>query len=238
MEKNEQPFRPQAIFIDLYETMLDMTEVERRMNHLLDSKRGYTLWFELMMQYCFADNSYATYHPFPQIAKATMQMTARMLGHHVEESAVNDLFQLLEHLPVHDGVPEGLSRLKDDGFVVAALTNAPSAIVQNRMEFSGLISYFDKVLSTETVKKYKPAPSVYEWALKQMDVKAEDALLVSTHGWDIAGAYNVGMKAAYLKHPRRMLYPLAPQPAFVCESLEELAKQLSAVAVKDSDRGF
>lgn len=226
MDTNEQFVRPQVIFLDLYETMLDMTEVERRLNHLLDSKRGYAIWLELLMQHCFADNHYQSYHPFTAIAKATMQMTAKMVGRSLEESAINDLLVLLEHLPVHDGVPEGLSRLKDEGFLLAALTNAPLSIVRNRMEFTGLISYFDNVLSAEAVRKYKPAKEVYQWALQQMDTTAENALLASTHGWDIAGAQNAGMKTAYIKQRNRMLYPLAGQPDFTCYNLQELADKL------------
>jgi 2-haloacid dehalogenase len=229
MQNREIPFKPQVIFIDMYETMLDMTEVERRLNHLLDSKRGYTLWFELLMQHCFADNSYAQFHPFSDIAKATMQMTGKMLGRPVEESAINDLLLLLEHLPVHDGVPEGLSRLKDEGFSLAALTNAPLSIVRNRMEFTGMISYFDAVLSSEAVKKYKPAKEVYQWALEQMDATAENALVVTTHGWDIAGAANAGIKTAYVRQQKRMLYPLAPTPDIVCQNLDELATHLTGV---------
>lgn len=233
MQNQEISFRPQVIFIDMYETMLDMTEVERRMNHLLDSKKGYTLWFELLMQHCFADNSYLQFHAFSDIAKATMQMTGKMLGRPVEESAINDLLLLLEHLPVHDGVAEGLSRLKDEGFSLAALTNAPLAIVSRRMEFTGMISYFDAVLSAEAVKKYKPAKEVYQWALQQMEATAENALVVTTHGWDIAGAHNAGMKTAYLKQQKRMLYPLAPQPHFVCHNLDELATLLTGVEKKE-----
>lgn len=227
MNTSEEFNRPQVIFLDLYETMLDMTEVERRLNHLLDSKRGYTLWFELLMQHCFADNSYQVFHAFTDIARATMQMSAKMFGRSLEDNAVNDLLRLLEHLPVHDGVQEGLSRLKDAGFLLVALTNAPLAIVQNRMEFTGLISYFDNILSAETVKKYKPAKEVYQWALQKMSATAENALLATTHGWDISGAQNVGLKTAYIKQPRRMLYPLAPVPDFVCNNLEELAELLT-----------
>jgi 2-haloacid dehalogenase len=78
--KSEIGFRPQVIFLDMYETMMDMTEVERRMNQLFDSRRGYTLWFEMFMQYCFADNALSVFHPFADIARATIQMTGGCLA--------------------------------------------------------------------------------------------------------------------------------------------------------------
>jgi 2-haloacid dehalogenase len=89
-----------------------------------------------------------------------------------------------------------------------------------------LISYFEQVLSAEQVKKYKPCIEVYEMAEKKLGVPASEILLVSAHGWDIAGGANAGMQTAFIKHPREMLYPLAPKPEFICKNLEDLTQQL------------
>ena len=48
--------KPRLILFDVYETLIDMNEMEKRVNHLMNSKRGYQIWFELFMQYCFVDN--------------------------------------------------------------------------------------------------------------------------------------------------------------------------------------
>jgi hypothetical protein len=34
------------------------------------------------------------------------------------------------------------------------------------------------------------------------------------------------MQTAFIKHPREMLYPLAPKPEFICKNLEDLTQQL------------
>jgi 2-haloacid dehalogenase len=95
------------------------------------------------------------------------------------------------------------------------------------MEGTGLISYFEMVLSAESVKKYKPCDDVYQWAAKKLEVNPSDCLLISAHGWDIAGAAYAGMQTAYLKHNTQQLYPLAPTPAITCKSLADLAHQIS-----------
>jgi 2-haloacid dehalogenase len=221
--------RPSVILLDVYETLLDMAEVERRVNGLLDSKRGYTIWFELFMQYCFVDNCTVQFHDFSAIAKATMQMAARTMGGTVNDYDINSVLELLKHLPVHEGVPQGLSRLNDLGFRIAALTNSPEQTVRMRMERTGMISYFEKVLSAEHVKKYKPCIEVYQWAAETMNVLPDAILLVSAHGWDIDGASNAGLQTAYMQQSRQMLYPLAPTPTFTCSNLEDLASQLQAI---------
>src|SRR5689334_4912297 len=152
---------PKVILLDVYETMLDMDNVERKVNNLTDSKRGYMVWFELLMQYCFVENCTARFNHFSSIAKATLQMTGKMLGRNISDDQVDDVLETLKHLPVHDGVQKGLSRLKDMGFRIAALTNSPEKTMRERMEPSGLISFFEMVLSAESIKKYKPCTDVY-----------------------------------------------------------------------------
>jgi 2-haloacid dehalogenase len=149
-----------------------------------------------------------------------------MLGHPVREEQINEVLERLKHVPVHEDVPENLSALSDEGYRIAALTNSPQKTILERMEHSGLISYFEQVLSAEQVKKYKPCIEVYEWAAKKLDVPINEILLVSSHGWDIAGGANAGMQTAFIKQHREMLYLLAPTPNFVCNNLEDLTKQL------------
>ena len=226
MANGEHQIKPILILFDVYETLLDMSEVQRRVNHLLDSKRGYTIWFELFMQYCFVDNCTSQFNDFTSIAKATMHMAGRSLGKVVAEQDIQNILALLKQLPLHEGVEEGLSVLSDYGFRIAALTNSPELTVRERMELTGLISYFEMVLSAEQVKKYKPCIEVYEWATKKLGLEANNILLVSAHGWDIAGASNAGMQTAYLKQSNQMLYPLAPTPIYTIKNLMDLTSQM------------
>lgn len=219
--------KPQLILLDVYETLLDMTEIERHVNQLTDSKRGYLLWFELLMEYTFVDNATSSFHDFSSIAGATLTMTCEMLGCKVNNETVKDVLELMKQLPIKEGVQEGLSQLRDHGFRIAALTNSPEAIVKNRMERTGLISYFEKVFSADQVKKYKPDPIVYQWACKQLELPVDQALLVSVHGWDIAGATNAGLQTAHFRQESRSLYPLARKPQFSCKDLSDLCKQLN-----------
>ena len=225
MEESNEWSRPQVLVFDVYGTLLDMSELERRINLITDSKRGYVLWFETFMQYCFADNSLDTYHDFISIARVTLQMIGRHLGRTISEVEANDIIERLKQLPVHEEVQACLSELNDAGYRITALTNAPEKIFCDRMETTGLISYFEKALSAESVKKYKPDRAVYEWAAQKLDVAPAEMLMITSHGWDIAGAKNVGMKTAFIRRNRQLLYPLSPEPDISCE-LTELATAL------------
>jgi len=80
-----------SFLFDVYQTLLDMGEMEKRINHLMDSKRGYQIWFELFMQYCFVDNCTVQFNGFTSIAKATMQMTGKTLGTNINDDEIDSI---------------------------------------------------------------------------------------------------------------------------------------------------
>jgi 2-haloacid dehalogenase len=229
MEENRQASLPRLLVFDVYETILDMSDIARRVNTLLDSKRGYTIWFELCMQYTFVDNCTVQFHDFYSIASATLRMSAQVLKASVTDDEIKGVLEMMKHLPVKEGVQEGLSGIADQNFRIAALTNSPAALVMHRMEQSGLISYFEEVLSAEGVHKYKPSIEVYRWAAHKLGVEPEQIMMVTSHGWDIAGAKNAGFKTAYLQRSNQLLYPLAPTPDLICRDVVDLCEQLRIV---------
>jgi 2-haloacid dehalogenase len=228
MPENElDMLKPQVVVFDVYETMLDMSGVERKINGLTDSKRGYIIWFELFMQYCFVNNSLDTFQDFMSIGKATLQMTGNKLGKAISDVQADDVLQLLKHLPILEEVPPVLSQLRDDGYRITALTNAPEKLVCDRMEQTGLISYFENVLSAEKIKKYKPEKQVYQWAAAKLNVNTTEMLMITSHTWDVAGAANAGMKTAYLQRRKQNTDRLSPTPDLTCKTLIELASMLT-----------
>lgn len=204
-----------------------MEEVEKKVNNILNSRSGYVIWFNLFMEYCFVDTCITQFNTFTDIAKATMKMTGKLLSREIENQEIENVLELFKQLPLHDDVQEALSKLNDQGFQIAALTNSTEKIVIERMERTGLISYFKKVMSAEQVKKYKPDIKVYQWAAAQVNTPPGEIMMVSVHGWDIAGASKAGMRTAYIKRSDRMHYPLAPAPQYTCKNLLELADKLS-----------
>ncbi|RYF37303.1 MAG: haloacid dehalogenase type II [Chitinophagaceae bacterium] len=223
--------RPTVVLLDVYETLLDMSPVERKVNKILGNKLGYTLWFELLLQYCFVDNSTDKFHDFTSIASSTLKMCGHRLNEKVTNDDVENVLTTLRYLPVHEDVQEGLSALYDLGLRIVALTNIPEVTVRERMETTGLISYFERLLTAEKIGKYKPAKEVYAWAAKELKVDAADVLLVTSHGWDIAGADNAGMLTAYKKHERQMLYSLSNDPDLQIKDLIELGTVLKKLPV-------
>jgi 2-haloacid dehalogenase len=218
---------PDVIVFDVYETLIDMSRVERSINQLTDSKRGYTLWLELFMQYCFVYNSLEVFQDFLSIAGATIRITGNKLGRNVSEQEADDVLELLKHLPVHEEVQSCLSLLRDHGFRIMALTNAPEKVICERMERTGLVSYFEKVLSAESIEKFKPEKQVYHWAAQKAGVEPDRMLMVTAHDWDIAGAAGAGMKTALINRIGQLRYPFLRKPDIISGTLSALVSELT-----------
>lgn len=90
----------------------------------------------------------------------------------------------------------------------------------------GLKIFFDGTFSVDKVQLYKPHFDTYEYVLEELNFDPKETLLVAAHGWDIAGATNAGLQAAFIARNEQALYPLAEKPRFVCADLVALAKEL------------
>ena len=61
-----------------------------------------------------------------------------------------------------------------------------------------------------------------------MSVNISEAILVAAHGWDVAGALQAGMQAAFIKRKGQSLYPLSPKPGFIAKDIVDVANQIIA----------
>jgi 2-haloacid dehalogenase len=64
------------------------------------------------------------------------------------------------------------------------------------VEDSGL--KLDAVLSVDSLKTFKPAPAVYEWAARTLDVPNDDIGFVSSNCWDALGAKSFGFRVYWI----------------------------------------
>lgn len=221
---------PKVIFFDVNETLLNLKPLKQSVTKALDGHDELVgLWFSTMLHYSLVETLTGTYHSFPEIGVAALQMVAESKG--IELSKVDAelaIVPVFGKLPPHPDVIEGLKELKKQGFLLVSLTNSSDAGVKAQFENAGLINIIDKRLTVEGVHKFKPDQEVYRWALVQMDVKASEAMLVAAHGWDIAGAKAAGLQTVFVARPGKALYPLAEKPDHVVKDIKELASLLTA----------
>ena len=223
--------RPKVIFFDVNETLLDLGQMRESVSKALDGREELLpIWFSTMLHYSLVDTVTGRYHGFAEIGVAALMMTAQNNDIELTEEAAREAIVVpLRSLPAHPDVKEGLQSLKDQGYRLISFTNSSNEGVKTQFESAGLIEFFEDRYSVEDQKIYKPDLKSYEWALKKANVKAEDAMMVAAHGWDIAGIKAAGMTGVFVTRPGKALYPLAipvdKQVATITE-LAEWAKTL------------
>lgn len=214
---------PSVILFDVNETLLNLKPLKQEVNKLLGN-RGFRIWFNTLLHYSLVDNCTQQYHDFISIANASFDMVAHSLEIKVKEKDKLAALSLIKALKAYPDVPKGLKLLQNKGLRLATLTNSPETVLLEQLEYASLTSFFEKTLSVNAVRKYKPALETYRWAAEQLGVNVEGIIMVAAHGWDISGAMQAGMQAAFIQRKGQSLYPLAITPNYSEKNLVETAK--------------
>ena len=222
------PNTPKVLLFDVNETLLDLGPLKKRVGDILLDPRASDLWFAAMLQYSLVMTVSGQYAPFPDIGAAVLRMLARNSDVNLSQEDAQEALSILRKLAPHPDVGPGLERLKTHGLRLATLTNSSQAGVKAQMEHAGLDGFFERQLSVESVGKFKPHASVYQWAAGEMNAEPSECMLVAAHGWDVAGAKWAGMQTAFIARAGQQKFPLAPPPDIDVSDFAALAEALGA----------
>jgi 2-haloacid dehalogenase len=92
---------------------------------------------------------------------------------------------------------------------------------------AGQDSVLDAVLSVDSLRIYKPHPSVYQIAVDRLDTRKEAIAFVSSNFWDVCGACAFGFRTLWVNRSRALPDQLGLSPAAVLSSLRELPTALA-----------
>lgn len=87
-----------------------------------------------------------------------------------------------------------LSRLKVEGYKLAVCSNAIRESVKLMLLQSGILEYFEFVISNEDVVNPKPDPEIYIKAIKQLKCKSDEVLIVEDAPHGVESAKRAGGK--------------------------------------------
>ena len=85
-----------------------------------------------------------------------------------------------------------LSRLKSEGYKIAVCSNSIRKTIETMMDYAGLSSYLDLIMSNEDVKKSKPNPEIYLTAMERFGLKPEECLICEDNENGIKAAESSG----------------------------------------------
>lgn len=215
-----------VLTFDMNGTLLDISALDGVFADHFDTHFSRREWFDELIKLSMVTTMTGEYSDFSVLAKAALAVIAERHGKKVTPGAETQIMDVVRNLPPFPDVKPGLQKLKDAGFRLIVMTNSPLASAQHSIKNAGLGLIFEKVMSVDAVKKFKPSAEVYRYAAKEAGVEIGNIMMVAAHAWDTTGAIRAGAHAAFVKRPGQVLGPASPKPDLIVNDMEDLAAQL------------
>ena len=222
---------------DVNETLLDLAAMDPHFERIFGDPGVRVTWFGQMISSALVATVTGAYHPFGAHAMAALVITADQAGVTLTDDDKQAVAAQMRQLPAHPEVADALSRVRDAGLRLAALTNSTEEVARAQLEHAGLIDAFELVLSADTVGRLKPAPEPYRMAAERLGVAVDQVRLIAAHAWDVAGAARAGCVTAFVARPGKVLDPLVERPEIVGGDLTEVADAILAADQSDNRGG-
>lgn len=216
-----------VIVFDVLETLLDL----RALAPAMEQELGRDLvdeWYGQMIRSAMVATMVGTYADLSAMGGHALEMVAGRHGLRLPAEGAARILAGVRRLPPHPDVRPALERLRGAGFRLAALTNSTQVTIEAQVEHARLADLFDRVLSVDPVRKFKPAPEVYRHAAAELGAPIGAIRLVAVHDWDVAGALGAGAAAAFVARRGMVLGPLSLRPDIVGRDLVDVADQIIA----------
>jgi 2-haloacid dehalogenase len=214
--------RPEAFVFDAYGTLYDVHSVAARCESGWPGKGAQLsqLWRAKQLEYTWQRSLMQRYVPFSTVTREALAYACAALGLELSVAQMEGLMGEYLRLSAFEDVPESLQKLK--GCKQAILSNGSPDMLLPLVENSGL--ELDAVISVDELKIFKPAPQVYELAVKKLGVPKDKIGFVSSNCWDALGAKSYGFTVYWINRLKAPVDRLGFQPDMVLTSLGDLAK--------------
>jgi 2-haloacid dehalogenase len=211
----------EALVFDAYGTLYDTHSVQARCESLWPGRGAALsqLWRSKQLEYTWQRSLMRRYVPFSTVTRDALAYACRVLGLALTPRQAEDLMQEYLKLSIFPDVTGALEKV---GGRKAILSNGSPDMLLPLVKHSGL--KFEAVISVDEAKIFKPAPEVYELAVKRLGTKSIG--FVSSNCWDALGAKSFGFGVYWINRTGAPVDGLGFQPDAILKSLGDLPEIL------------
>ena len=172
----------------------------------------------------FRDNRIQPGRPFESYYdgwEAAFRGAFATLGLTGDAKAATD--QVFADLSRREPFPETIEAIRQlqSSYRTAVLSNADDGYLLPMVDRLDL--KFERVMSSEGFRVYKPEPGVFQEMIKELGIRPEEAAYVGDKQFeDVLGSSRVGMHSVWINRAKTPLDPQLPTPSFQIASLMEL----------------
>jgi 2-haloacid dehalogenase len=213
-----------ALVFDAYGTLYDVHSVAQRCEGFFPGAgaRLSQLWRAKQLEYTWLRSLMRRYAPFSTVTREALAYSCQALSLELEVTQMEALmaeYNMLSLFPDVASAFQSWARTKK-----AILSNGSPDMLEPLVQHSGLA--LEAVLSVDEVKIFKPAPQVYELAVRRLGVPKERIGFVSSNCWDALGAKSFGFSVYWINRSGAPLDRLGFQAERVVTSLFDLSEVL------------
>jgi 2-haloacid dehalogenase len=187
-----------GLVFDAYGTLFDVQSVISAVN-LKFPGQGPAVsagWRTRQLEYTWLRSLMGKYEDFWHVTDSALVAACNALKLPLDAATKDQLMDKYLHLDPFSEVKQALRALSP--LPLAILSNGSPMMLNAVVENSGLHGVFGHIISADEVKIYKPAPAVYQLAVKKLGLEKGDIGFVSSNFWDAAGAKAFGFRTHWI----------------------------------------
>jgi 2-haloacid dehalogenase len=191
-----------AVVFDAYGTLYDVHSVYAKTEELCPGKGDLIsqIWRLKQLEYTWLQTSLQDYRDFTFLTQTSLEFALRSVGIEPSESLARGLFNKYLDLDPYPEAKEALGQLKSRcGRKLAILSNGSTTMLSALVKNSGLDVFLDATISVDGARKFKPHPDCYALVEKELGVKKDEVIFVSSNGFDVVGAKRFGFRVVWIR---------------------------------------
>jgi 2-haloacid dehalogenase len=218
----------EALAFDMYSTLVDTIGISQQIEQMLpqQGQRISLLWRQAQLEFSFRVTLMQRYEDFAALTRKALGYALAATGNTLTHEQQDLLLAQYQRLEPFADVKPGLERLQAAGYTMVIFSNGALSMLNPLLDAAGLRPYFQDIISAEEVRVYKPAPAIYQHVAKRLGRAPAETRLISANPFDITGALNAGLKAAWVNRTGSPADPLGQLPDAIVQTITELAEAL------------
>ncbi len=214
-----------SLAFDVYGTLIDTHGVVTALRSMVGAQaQAFSqTWRDKQLEYSFRRGLQQDYQHFGICTRDALDYTCLFYQLELSAAQKNELLAVYRVLPAFDDVAAALAQLQQRDIPMYAFSNGSADAVEGLLQHAGIRTYFAGVVSVDALQTFKPNPAVYQHFLAQSGAPATQAWLISSNPFDVIGAVNIGMQAAWVQRSSTAIFdPWGVEPTVTVSGLAEL----------------
>lgn len=187
--------------------------------------------------YQFSDEEIKQFNG-PPLEKTFRKLHGEAADEMVQTYREHNLENHNDFVTLFPGVQTTLEELKNRGIEMGIVSTKKRNGVELGLEFTGLMKYFDTIITFDDIEQAKPHPEPVLKAMREMNAEKEYTLMVGDNYHDIESGKNASVQTAGVAWSQKGASFLeAYQPTYMLQEMAELLK-LTEVLVDAQDQAL